>query len=52
MTKAVLDIGYGVSAMEHENGTGMAEAVNGVDVFEAFRGKGIREIVVTSLLSG
>ena len=44
MTQVVFDIRYWVASTEHSHRAGMAEAMHGMDVFEAFRAQSSLEV--------
>ena len=44
MSEVIFDIGDGFTPIEHIDGTGMAESVNGVEVFDAFGRKCLGDV--------
>ena len=50
MSKVIFDIGDGLTLIEHIDSAGVAESVNGVEVFDAFGSKCLGDVFFTDTI--
>lgn len=50
MSQVIFDISDGLTLIEHIDSAGMAETVNGVEVFETFGGKCFGDVFITDTI--